>query len=137
MKNSVSILPRLIGVLLVICLGTDYTITAQTTSEAETKIPAEAQKRVDKAMNRLSQFAGLSEEQNSQIEPLLLEMLLQARIIIQDTTTPLETRQAQMTILLETTRLQIEPLLTQSQQAGLGMVWSRISAEVMARLEAE
>ena len=103
--------------------------------EAETEIPAEVQERVDKAMDRLSQVAGLRDEQRSGIEPLILEMLLQARVIIQDTATPLETRQEQMTVLLETTRTQIEPRLENTKKAGFDMVWNRVSEGVMGRLE--
>jgi hypothetical protein len=121
---------------MVLFISPSFSITAQTSSEeAASEILPEVQERVDKAMNRLSQVAGLSEEQRNQIEPIMLEMLLEARIIIQDTETPLETRQEQMTLLLETTRAQIEPLLTPSQYMGFGLVWGRVSAEVMGRLE--
>lgn len=97
--------------------------------------PDKVQKRVDAAMDRLSQVAGFSEEQRSQIEPLMLEMLLQARPIIQDTATPIETRQIQLEELLESTRLKIEPLLTESQNMGFGIVWNQVSKQVMERLE--
>lgn len=123
-------------VSLVLVISPSFGITAQTApEETASEIPPEVQERVDKAMDRLSQVAGLNEEQRSGIEPIMLEMLLQARVIIQDTATPVETRQEQMTVLLETTRAQIEPLLTPSQQMGFGLVWGRVSAEVMGRLE--
>jgi hypothetical protein len=106
-----------------------------TTTSSDAVIPDEVQQRVNNALDKLSLLAGLTEEQRTQIEPLMLDMLLQARMIIQDTITPLETRQEQMTTLLETTRLHIEPLLTTTQQAGFGLVWGRVSAEVIGRLE--
>jgi hypothetical protein len=133
MKNVRHFSQLIAGILLIVCSSLGYKITAQTTSESE--IPAEIQERVDKAIDRLSQVASLSGEQRSRIEPLMLEMLLQARVIIQDTTTPLETRQDQIATLLETTRLHIEPLLTQSQQEGFDMVWNRVSEGVMGKLE--
>jgi hypothetical protein len=101
---------------MVLFISPSLSITAQTASEGTaSEIPPEVQERVDKAMNRLSQVAGLSKEQCGQIEPIMLEMLLKARVIIQDTEAPLETQQEQMTTLLEPTRTQIEPLLTTSQ----------------------
>jgi hypothetical protein len=113
----------------------DVFVQATSESPEEVDIPKEMQQRVDAAMNRLSQIAGLSDEQRSQIEPILLEMLLQARVVIQDTATSVETRQIQLEALLETTRQQIEPLLSETQRAGFGMVWGRVSQEVMERLE--
>lgn len=121
---------------LVLLISLSFSMTAQTSSEeTASEVPPEVQERVDKAMNRLSQVAGLSEEQRGQIEPMILEMLLQARVVIQDTATPLEARREDMTILLETTRTQIEPLLSDSQKADFDMVWSRVSEGVMGRLE--
>jgi hypothetical protein len=117
--------------LICIVLSLSYSYA----QDVKPAIPDEVQQRVDSALDKLSLVAGLSEEQRSQIEPIMLDMLLQARVILQDTETPIETRQLQLEQLLEATRLQIEPFLTPSQNAGFGLVWGRVSAEVMARLE--
>jgi hypothetical protein len=107
---------------------------AQATAEV-TEVPKEVQQRVEDALDKLSLFAGLSEEQRAQLEPIMLDMLLQARVTIQDTETPLETKRLHLGTLLQTTRFHIEPLLTESQRAGFGMVWGRVSGQVMERLE--
>lgn len=112
-------------------LGLSLSIVTSNAQESS-EIPEEILQRVDTAMNRLEQFAGLNEEQYASIEPM---MLLQARVIIQNIATPLETRQTQLEELLETTRLQIEPLLTETQKAGFGMVWNQVSQQVMEKLE--
>ncbi|HYG99594.1 MAG TPA: hypothetical protein VD837_10720 [Terriglobales bacterium] len=76
-------------------------------------------------LERMSQRLGLTDDQKSRLTPILQNDFDQARAIRQDTSLTRDQRRAKLAELRQSTRAQIEPILTDEQRAKFGKAGMR------------
>lgn len=92
---------------------------AQNAPAQTQNVPAgkmKARDNIAMRIQRMSQHLNLTEDQKSKITPILQSQMEQARSIRQDTSLTPDQRRAKMKELRESTRSQIEPILTPEQR---------------------
>jgi len=92
-----------------------------------------AGRSADDVLNMLSQRLSLSDDQKSQILPILVERRQKIRDVLADSTARPRQKMAQMNVILDASDERINTLLTPQQQKTYAIIEQEVKAKMKAR----